>query len=169
MLTDVLRILRTLNARLGWPLDRHEMADLRQDATLLVWVQLVRGNGVAPRTADLVRLCRSELQGRLRRKRRRSALHHLRSDMALDTVIAPVRAEDPLVAQVRHALAMLVESDRDVVRLKHFRGLTFEELSSFLGQPVSTIKSRYYRAVTRLEALLKPVRRTRRRETARPV
>ena len=47
---------------------------------------------------------------------------------------------------VKKLLAKLQESDRTVITLYYLGGMTYEEISKFLGVSVSTIKSRLYRA-----------------------
>jgi len=52
---------------------------------------------------------------------------------------------------VKKLLAKLQESDRLVITLYYLGGMTYEEISEFLGVSVSTIKSRLYRARQRLK------------------
>ena len=52
---------------------------------------------------------------------------------------------------VKKLLAKLQESDRIVITLYYLGGMTYEEMSEFLGVSVSTIKSRLYRARQRLK------------------
>ncbi len=47
---------------------------------------------------------------------------------------------------VKQLLAKLQESDRTVITLYYLGGMTYEEISKFLGVSVSTIKNRLYRA-----------------------
>ena len=52
---------------------------------------------------------------------------------------------------VKKLLAKLQESDRIVITLYYLGGMTYEDISEFLGVSVSTIKSRLYRARQRLK------------------
>ncbi len=52
---------------------------------------------------------------------------------------------------VKKLLAKLQESDRTVITLYYFGGMTYEEISRFLGISVSAIKNRLYRAKQRLQ------------------
>ena len=52
---------------------------------------------------------------------------------------------------VKKLLAKLQESDRIVITLYYLGGMTYEEISEFLGVSVSTIKNRLYRARQRLK------------------
>ena len=52
---------------------------------------------------------------------------------------------------VKKLLAKLQESDRTVITLYYLGGMTYEEISEFLGVSVSAIKNRLYRARQRLK------------------
>ncbi|RKU16386.1 hypothetical protein C6501_05535 [Candidatus Poribacteria bacterium] len=52
---------------------------------------------------------------------------------------------------VKKLLAKLQESDRTVITLYYLGGMTYEEISRFLGVSVSAIKNRLYRARQRLQ------------------
>jgi len=58
--------------------------------------------------------------------------------------------------QLKRAMATLAEDQRTVLILKVFEDMTFDQISSVLGEPVSTVKSRLYKA---LEVLGKTFRR----------
>ena len=47
---------------------------------------------------------------------------------------------------VRTALAALDADDREVVMLREFDGLTYDEIAALLGVPVGTVRSRLFRA-----------------------
>ena len=47
---------------------------------------------------------------------------------------------------VKKLLAKLQESDRTIITLYYLGGMTYEEISQFLGVSVSAIKNRLYRA-----------------------
>jgi RNA polymerase sigma-70 factor (ECF subfamily) len=57
---------------------------------------------------------------------------------------------------VERAVASLAEEHREVVVLKEYEGLTFAEISAALGVPVSTVKTRLYRALSLLREHLEP-------------
>ncbi|MCB1050782.1 MAG: sigma-70 family RNA polymerase sigma factor [Acidobacteria bacterium] len=50
-------------------------------------------------------------------------------------------------AMVRQALESLPNDQRSVLVLKVFEEMTFEQIASILGEPISTIKSRLYKAL----------------------
>ena len=55
---------------------------------------------------------------------------------------------------VRRAVAALPQELREVVVLKEFEGLTFQEIADALGIPLSTVKSRLYTALKQLRMRL---------------
>ena len=76
-----------------------------------------------------------------RRKNRREAADDLG---ALDP---PAPAADPTaVIWVRQALAGLDEQDREVLMLREFDALSYEEIATLLHVPIGTVRSRLFRA-----------------------
>ena len=59
-------------------------------------------------------------------------------------------ARGEIQSSLARALTGLSDIDRAIIALKHDDGLTFEEVATTLGLPVSTVKSRLYRAFERL-------------------
>jgi RNA polymerase sigma-70 factor, ECF subfamily len=57
-------------------------------------------------------------------------------------------------ARVEQALARLSEEYREVVVLRYFGELSYEEISHAVGVPEKTVKSRLFSARQRLAALL---------------
>ena len=55
---------------------------------------------------------------------------------------------------VEKALQQLPEDQREVVVLKVFQGLKFEEIAGIQGAPVSTVKSRLYMGFEKLRGIL---------------
>jgi RNA polymerase sigma factor (sigma-70 family) len=60
--------------------------------------------------------------------------------------------------EVRRAVSLLPDDERDVVRAQHFEGLTHEQIAARLGIPPGTVKSRSYRAHRRLASALSHLR-----------
>lgn len=72
---------------------------------------------------------------------------------------APVPAVDLLEAaetrrRVRKALLQLPEAQRDVILLRHFAEMRYEQMAEALGVPEKTVKSRLFSARQRLCELL---------------
>jgi RNA polymerase sigma-70 factor (ECF subfamily) len=60
-----------------------------------------------------------------------------------------------LNALIDRALVALTPGQREVVVLKYFSGLTYEEMADVLGIPGKTVKSRLFTARQRMAAILK--------------
>lgn len=64
---------------------------------------------------------------------------------------------DPaVVQQVREALAQLEPAQREIVLLREYQGLSYEEIAAVLKVPVGTVRSRLFRAKLALRDLLAP-------------
>ena len=74
---------------------------------------------------------------------------HMPGPSALDLVEA-----SDLARTVAGAIATLPEEQREVVVLKEYQGLTFLEIAEVLGLPMSTVKTRLYRALSLLRGQL---------------
>lgn len=73
-----------------------------------------------------------------------------------DPDAAPDRAtlEAERDRMLRQAIEQLAEDQREVVVMKLFGNLTFEQIAKAIGSPLSTINSRYRRALEELEKAL---------------
>ncbi len=69
------------------------------------------------------------------------------------TALALVEARD-VARVVAAAVQQLSDEQREAVILKEYQGLTFPEIAEVLGVPVSTVKTRLYRALSQLRTLL---------------
>ncbi len=144
----VVRILAAQNRRLACPLGGHELADLAQDTVLVILQKLTSFRGDAPFEPWLCRICQLELWNRIRRVRRAPRL----ADMK-DVPDESVDAADEVVARreaVEHAIDQLAWIQAQAVRLRIYRGLSFDEMARAAGVPPSTIKTRYYSALAHL-------------------
>ena len=86
-----------------------------------------------------------------RRARRRERPLELAAELA-----APAQGvqDASLLAAVAIAVSQLDEESREVVDLHLRAGLTFQEIAGILGQPLSTVASRYRRALVKLRERL---------------
>jgi RNA polymerase sigma-70 factor (ECF subfamily) len=142
------RILDGLNARLGRPLSDHDLADVAQDTLVLLWRKLDAFNGSASLETWVFGIARFELMNAVRKSRRRRTselpepdLHEAPDEEALH----PLDHEF-----VQRELAALDGAEAVVIRMKHFDDLTFEEIGARLGYSINTVKTRYYRGISRL-------------------
>jgi RNA polymerase sigma-70 factor (ECF subfamily) len=75
----------------------------------------------------------------------------------VDPDLTPIASADPGEALwVQRALADLDELDREVVMLREYEGLTYEEISLLHDVPVNTVRSRLFRARMALRDALMP-------------
>jgi RNA polymerase sigma factor (sigma-70 family) len=126
-----------------------------QDAFLTVWRSAAgysRERGV-PSTWILTIVHRRAVDIVRREQRRRADLledyDEPSGDSTEETVLA--RAEG---ARVRRALTQLAPTDRRVLELAYYGGLTQSEIAVELDLPLGTIKSRTFKALSRLRSLL---------------
>lgn len=69
----------------------------------------------------------------------------------------PAHAEDPAAALwVRRAIAQLDPADREILLLREYEGLSYQEIAALLRLPLNTVRSRLFRARMALKALLVP-------------
>ncbi len=70
-------------------------------------------------------------------------------------LLSPARNSSPNAEfQVKELLALLTSREREVVYLKGIEEFTFEDIAALLEEPVSTVKSTYYRALEKLKGLV---------------
>ena len=68
----------------------------------------------------------------------------------LDAAVATTEVRE----RVRHAVRLLPKDQREVIVLRHFAELSYEDIADALGIPEKTVKSRLFSARQRLEDLL---------------
>ena len=61
-----------------------------------------------------------------------------------------------VVQQVREALARLEPEQREIVMLREYQGLSYQEIAEVLSLPMGTVRSRLFRAKLALRELLAP-------------
>lgn len=88
-----------------------------------------------------------------------NTLRSRRPTQGLDDNLQAVAVADPVQQrdtrlQVRHALLQLPEAQREVVVLRYFSELRYEQIAAALGIPEKTVKSRLFSARQRLCELL---------------
>ena len=128
--------------------------DLLQDALLEAWC---RGDGERPPDDSLVfttirRRAIDRSRGDDRRLRREQA-----------TLVdwfepAPASLDPELDAELAQAVQALPDHLREVVAMKIWGGLTFQQIATTLGIPANTTASRYRYALAHLRATFKKVR-----------
>ncbi|MCA8961922.1 MAG: sigma-70 family RNA polymerase sigma factor [Planctomycetes bacterium] len=143
--------LASLNRRLSIPLHTTELRDLEQDVLVVILEKLGTFEGRARLESWIYRICFFELMNRRREVAKRS-----RRDRPLDEVVDPVTVgpdrEAPSLDRIQRGLEQLGSPRAEIVYLKHFEHLTFQEIGETLGLSDNTVKTHYYRALVRLRA-----------------
>ena len=152
------RILAACNARMGRPLDRDDLDDLVQDTSLVILGKLDIYEGRSSIEGWVYRICSLEIMNAVRRKRR---LPQTADDALELRDRTPDAREIPgheRFDHIHHALDTIQSNEADVIRMKHFDDLTFDEIGAVVGCPPSTAKARYYRGLISLERMLESER-----------
>jgi RNA polymerase sigma-70 factor (ECF subfamily) len=150
------RILRVFNARSGHPLDDHALADVVQDAGLVLLQKLERFDGRVTLEGWMYGICRFEFLNASRKARRRP---RPMEDVQFEEIADSVEATLDLAkigSDIEAGLGVLPQAELAVVRAKHFEDLSFEAIGDRLGCSPNTAKTRYYRALRRLQAFMEP-------------
>lgn len=116
-------------------------------------------------TAERLATLRRQHVGSLRRSINREQPDHFpMSDESLSPLVQKLASRNPspgervqseeIRTRVRHALEALAELDREVIVLRHLEQLSVLETAQILQVAEGTVKSRHYRALKRLKALL---------------
>lgn len=137
-----------------------EARDVSQEAFLKAFRSLGAFKREARFSSWLYQIALNLCRDRLRRRKGREMLsldvledngHSLPGPAP--TALDLVQARD-LARVVADAVRQLSDEQREAVILKEYQGLTFPEISEVLGVPVSTVKTRLYRALSQLKTLL---------------
>jgi RNA polymerase sigma-70 factor (ECF subfamily) len=148
------RFVASGNSRLGRMLGPEGLEDLVQDVLAVVWRKLPEYRGDAALETWVFQICEFELRNALRRhaSRRAASLDEVgEANASPPRLVACAEAADTL--QV--AMQRLDTTESMILRLKHFEGLTFEEMAARLASSPNTIKTRYYRALEKLRQELR--------------
>jgi RNA polymerase sigma-70 factor, ECF subfamily len=127
---------------------REEAEDVAQEAFCRVWEKLPTLRRRESCAGWLYQIAHNLAVSAARRPRLAVLAH--------DPVDREERPADPWL-EVHRAVADLPELQRVVVSLRHFTGLSHEEIAEALSIPAGTVRSRLSRAYERLRAVLKDV------------
>jgi RNA polymerase sigma-70 factor (ECF subfamily) len=138
-----------------------EARDLCQEAFLKAYRGLGAFKGEARFSSWLYQIALNLCRDRMRRRRGRTlvSLDALEADGQAPVLREEATALDlvetrDLQRRVKAAVLDLGEEQREVIVLKEYEGLTFQEIAEVLDLPVSTVKTRLYRGLDRLRERL---------------
>lgn len=127
----------------------HDAEDVLQECYLKLCADPVGYRAEGKPMAFLLRIARNLCLDRLRSRQRRG--EEPLSDAPLYSADR-LSSEDRLV--IRSCLEGLNENEQRAVLLHVLGGFRFREIASFTGEPLSTVLSRYRRAMKKLRVLL---------------
>lgn len=137
--------------------------DLVQDIFFKIFRNLVNFKGESKFSSWLFRIAVNDCVDHLRRLkvRKEHSLDHIRefgfdvpdasphNDLESQLMTAETRT------RIRGLLTTLPENQRAVIVMKIYQDMKFDEIAEILGDPVSTVKSRLYKAFNTLGGLLR--------------
>jgi len=134
--------------------DRSLADDVVQETMIRAWRWApIEPDGNMPR-AWLARVARNAAIGILRR--RREELYGSDAIPEKESNFTPARTVEGRAAldQLRGALSALDEADRALIVLREIEGMTYEEIAETMELPLSTVKTRLFRARQQLKRAL---------------
>lgn len=127
--------------------DREEAMDLCQEAFMKAYRELGTLKDLDRFSSWLYRIAHNTCFSKLRKDHGKTFV-----ELEPETHGAGMPIESRLA--VEKALQHLPEDQREVVILKVFQSLKFEEIAAIQGAPVSTVKSRLYMGFEKLRSIL---------------
>ena len=97
------------------------------------------------------RILKNLCMDRLKRRARTQPLEH---EISVPAVASGSLEAQQREAAVNRAIASLAPEHAEVIELRHFQDLSYEEMAGILDCPTGTVMSRLYRARRRLRELL---------------
>jgi RNA polymerase sigma-70 factor (ECF subfamily) len=154
--TLVQRYQRRLTAFLGQLVGDLELArELAQEAFIRAWSALDRFDPHYRFSTWLFRIAHNLGIDQLRRRRLQTvSLYRRDADGEEVEVVVPDLQKDPLghfenrelAEHIRDAIERLRPEYRELVLLRHFGGLSYQEIADFKGMPLGTVKNKLFRA-----------------------
>ena len=133
--------------------NRQEAEDVAQEAFVKAFQALERFDPRRPFAPWLYRIARNAALNWRQRARPQLALADWLEDTAGSGPEAAAIAAETL-DQLRQAIAALPENHRRALLLRHFQGLSYQQIGETLGVPLSDVKSWLFRARQALQRSL---------------
>jgi len=138
----------------GLLLNRDDALDVTQETFIRAWRALPRFRLGAPFFPWLYAIARNRCMSRFSRRSRDPA------SVEFDERIGGEADEGERAVEIRRdiarALAALGPDHREIILLRHFQDLSYEEIAHSLGCPIGTVMSRLHHARKALAAALAP-------------
>ena len=149
-------MLRERHGRLGALLSRDELAEVEQDTLVSLWAKLREFEGRASLETWAYRFMQNELLKALERRDR-----ELRFVGDPERILASARdreaPEAPFEpAELLECIERVGLPASDIIRMRIFDDMEFEDIARRANRPVNTIKACYYRGLARMRELLAP-------------
>lgn len=140
----------------------NDASDIVQQTFIKAYQNLGRFKGDASLCTWLYRIAFNESVNFFRRRGRRRTVPMVVSSGEEEVSLEPVDEEDPsratdrreLHERVQAALQELEEESRQIVILREFEGMAYDEIAGLLRIPVGTVRSKLHRARRTLKARL---------------
>jgi len=142
--------------------------ELSQEAFIRAWSALDRFNPAYRFSTWLFRIGHNLAIDSLRKKRLKTTSLHVGAAFGDEREITPPdEGKDPLQhlensemgSHLRRAINSLRSEYRELVLLRHFAGLSYQEIADFMKMPLGTIKNKLFRAHSVLRKEMAPHRR----------
>lgn len=154
-LSCVPAMVRARHRKLGSPLEEEELSDIIQDTLVALWAKLDRFEGRSSLETWAYGFVVRELYkglDRFRRAGRRVPFE----ESEVEAVASPAdHVDEDEYRLVHRSIESIGPPGSEIIRLKHFELLTFEQIGERLEMPTNSVKTRYYRGVDRLRSLLR--------------
>lgn len=152
-LSRVPAFLRARNSRSQSPLSPDELNDVIQETLTSIWTRLDRFEGRASFDTWICGFAVNQYRKHLERRRNSRKVADV--DTLADSEPAPEPDQPTLDRDViEQAIDQVGPPASDVIRMRHFDDLPFEEISRRTGANENTVKARYYRGLARMRDLL---------------
>ncbi len=143
------RVLAAKNRRMQTCFTADDLADIAQEAFSTLWAKIESYRGDASLETFATRFALLTFMNAWRRMRRA----HL--SMNEEPAGAATPGETASRREWLHeALARLKPGTARVLKLREFHRLSFDEIAIEVGEPLGTVKNRYYRGLERMRSML---------------
>ncbi len=133
-----------------------QVADLCQEVFLRVFLAGPRYREKAAFSTWIYRIALNVARDAGRRQRHEPARLHDHEPESPAVSAEALYEQRELATAVDDALQTLPEPLREVIVLRHYEAVSFEDMARLLGTPASTLKSRFTAALSRLRQQLQP-------------